>query len=50
MPKYQCEGCGALFAGWGGGGICPKCGGKLIRISFEKYYEEQKKQKKLSKI
>jgi len=40
MPKYQCEKCGALYAGWAKGDICQKCGGKLKAISREKYYEE----------
>lgn len=49
MPKYQCEGCGTLFAGWAGGGICQKCGGRLKLIPWAKYYEENKKQIKASK-
>lgn len=49
MPKYHCEKCGALYAGWAGGGICPKCGGKLKLISYAKYYEEHQKQNKASK-
>jgi len=49
VPKYQCEKCGALFAGWAGGGICSKCGGKLKLIPWAKYYEESKKQNKASK-
>ena len=43
MPKFQCEKCGALFAGWAGSRICPKCEGRLRAISFEKYYKEKKK-------
>lgn len=49
MPKYQCQKCGALYAGWAGSKICLKCGGKLKSISFTKYYEEQRKQNKISK-
>ncbi|MBA7526120.1 hypothetical protein ES705_18281 [subsurface metagenome] len=49
MPKYQCERCGALYAGWAGGGICSQCGGKLKLISWAKYYEESKKQDKIQK-
>ncbi|MBA7576997.1 hypothetical protein ES708_18843 [subsurface metagenome] len=44
MPKYQCEKCGALYAGWAGKGICQKCGGRVVVISREKYYEEHEKQ------
>ncbi|MBA7643747.1 hypothetical protein ES703_51480 [subsurface metagenome] len=44
MPKYQCEKCGNIYAGWAGTKICPKCGGQLRKISWEKYYEEKKKQ------
>ncbi|MBA7610599.1 hypothetical protein ES703_17811 [subsurface metagenome] len=47
MPKYQCEECGELYAGWAGKGICQKCGGKLGAIPYEKYYEEDKKKKEL---
>ncbi len=49
MPKFQCEKCKTLFAGWAGGGICSKCGGKLKLISWAKYYEESKKQNKVPK-
>ncbi|MBA7528066.1 hypothetical protein ES705_20249 [subsurface metagenome] len=43
MPKFQCEECGELYAGWASKGKCPKCGGKLAAISWEKYYEEYEK-------
>lgn len=43
MPKFQCKKCGALYAGWAGKEICPRCGGKLVAISWEKYYEEIRK-------
>ncbi len=49
MPKYQCEKCGALFAGWAVKGICRVCGGELKLIPRAKYYEESKKQDKASK-
>lgn len=49
MPKFQCEKCGALFAGWGDGKICPRCGGKLKTIPWAKYYEIQREQDKASK-
>lgn len=49
MRKYQCEKCGALYAGWGESKICEKCGGKLKVITYEKYYEEQKIRDKASK-
>ena len=47
MPKYQCEKCRELYAGWAGTIICPKCGGKLVAIPHEKYYEKDKKKKEL---
>jgi len=50
MPKYQCEKCGALFAGWAGSKTCPKCGGRLRAISFEEYYKKNKKLNDAEKV
>jgi len=40
MPYYKCEKCGAKFAGWGVGKVCPKCRGELKKISKEEFEEK----------
>ncbi|MBA7478260.1 hypothetical protein ES707_13683 [subsurface metagenome] len=50
MPKYRCEKCGALYAGWAGSEICQKCGGKLELISWARYQEEKKKLDEAEKV
>ena len=43
MPYYKCEKCGAKFAGWGVGKVCPKCRGELKKISKEEFYSDEEK-------
>jgi rubredoxin len=50
MPKFQCEKCGSLYAGWAGSKICRNCGGKLKLISWARYQEEKKKLDEAEKI
>ncbi|MBA7582979.1 hypothetical protein ES708_24917 [subsurface metagenome] len=46
MPYYECEKCGAKFAGWGVGKFCQKCRGKLNKISKEEFYRDEEKRNK----
>lgn len=41
MPYYKCEKCGAKFAGWGVGKVCPKCRGELKKIPKEEFYRDE---------
>jgi len=36
MPVYICQGCGAIWYGWGNKGICRKCGGRLKLVEKRK--------------
>jgi len=42
MNYYICEECGQKYCGWAETIICEKCGGKLLKISWQGYYSEKK--------
>lgn len=46
MNYSQCPDCEKLYIGWAKNEICRNCGGKLKKISQEKFKEESDYQKR----
>lgn len=46
MNYYKCPDCERLYTGWAKSETCKKCGGKLKKISQEKFKEESEYQER----